>query len=745
MAEYNKSKIYCAQCYNKNMILDKTQEQIANDFNGKIAVVAGPGSGKTRVLIERAEKIYNSGEKPQNILIISYTNKVRSEIKNRLRNRNQELEKVEVHTFHSFGVQLLRRYGQFVGIEKNFEVLDEEDQKTILNNIYTELNIKKSDFPIKQMILNLRTKYGEYAKKCQNSDEFVKLLSAFQLPQKHTDEIDIIDTIFRCYTFYKRNDNYLDFDDILVYTNALLYKREEARKIVQNFKYVMVDEAQDLSIYQYEFIHLLEDNGVENILLVGDLDQNIYSWRGARPRLFMEFYQKSKKYSLNINYRSTSPIVQCSKSLIKHNKDRIKINLISNIHGDKVKPVCNCFKSNPDELSWVAKNIKSVLNSGVSPSEIAILYRANYLSRGIENELIKNDIKYVIYNGFEFYQRKEIKDCISLLKLSIDKNDKIALERTLLNLPNIGPRKVQYILNNNSELLSKSDKKVINKLFDIINDSKKYELISSKLQYIVDQLGYKKELWNDGNFEDRIENYSELLRFIETFDNELIGLQEFLDNISLLNKRDERTNINESIKLMTLHSAKGLEFKYVYIISALDGILPNERSVKEDLLEEERRLMYVGITRAKEHLYITASPFYGYSNAYQVLSRFIKEAKIKINNFSQDGYDTLEEQKLLALIRNMADNIVSMDKFCSDVIKVIALDNSELYQKMLGYNSRIVKIFNAASHYLDKDYAGSKSMVLSNLFQALEEEQKESLVFDIKTPDDGIENDNLQK
>ena len=631
------------------MNLDENQELIANDFFGKIAVVAGPGSGKTRTLIERAERIYLSGEKPQSILLISYTNKVRSEIKKRLRDKKSDLEMVNVHTFHSFGVNLLRLHGDLIGINKNFEIIDEEDSKSILNKVYIELGVKKSDYPIKRTLKELSKKYSEYRELNKDSNEFIKYLSLLT-PQLKLENDNVLERLFIYYTYYKRSNNYLDFDDILSYTNALLYK-DQAKETVKTIKYVMVDEAQDLDTTQYELIKLLENHGIENILLVGDFDQNIYSWRGARTDLFKAFYLTAKKYTLGINYRSTPQIVNCSRKLIEHNLGRIKIDLTSNMSTNSIEPTCNYFNSSTEELGWVASNIKELISNNVPPYEIGVFYRANYLSRGIEGELIKNNIKYVIYNGFEFYQRAEIKDCISLLKLTINTDEKIALERVLLNLPNIGPKKVQYIVSREYEKLSKNDYETINNLFKVIKEAQDNKLIASKLRFMVEKLGYYK-IWDDGNLEDRLENYSELLRFIETFDDEMLGLQDFLDNISLLNKRDERTDVNECIKLMTLHSSKGLEFQYVYIINALDGIIPNERSIVENMLEEERRLMYVGITRAKKQVVLTASPFYGYVNTYINVSRFINEAEININNFSSidfsnniDYYDLMNSTK----------------------------------------------------------------------------------------------------
>ena len=687
------------------MNLDKYQERIANDFFGEIAVVAGPGSGKTNTLIERTARICDSGEKPQRILLISYTNKVRSEIKKRLRNKNPELEKVNVHTFHSFGVYLLRMHGSFVGINKNFEIIDDEDKSKILNKIYTELGIKKSDFPIKKTIIKLEKIFSDYQITFPKSNIFVGFLNSLT-PNSKVKENNIIEKIFNYYTYYKRSNNYLEFDDIISYTNALLYK-EDAKKIVQSIKYVMVDEAQDLNATQYEFIGLLKANGISNILLVGDFDQNIYSWRRAAPNLFKKFYLRAKKYSLGINYRSTPNIVNHSKKLIENNTDRIDINLVSSMSKNSFTPICNFFANNNEEIKWVSTKIKKLIKDNVPPPEIAVLYRANYLSRPIEGELIKNNIKYVIYNGFEFYQRREVKDCISLLKLLINKNDKLSLERNLLYLSNIGPKKVEYILNNNIDKLSKTDKNTLHYFYNTLNEAANVNLISSKLQYMIEKLNYK-ELWDDGNIEDRMENYSELLRFIETFDDEMIGLQDFLDNISLLNKRDERKNLNECVKLMTLHSSKGLEFKYVFIISALDGIIPNERSIGKDMMEEERRLMYVGITRSKEHLYITASPFFGYSAVYANISRFVKEAGIKINDLS--SYDSLYAKNPDSDLCGI-DDYASVDvKYWENIYGNSSYDNKSNSEKITK------KIKNNVTGYnMSKPENFNSVFVLSNL------------------------------
>ncbi len=609
------------------MELDKNQEQIAFDFEGNISVIAWPGSGKTRTLIERTNNMVKSGIFPHSILLITYTNKARAEIKNRLRNTNPDLESVYVHTFHSFGIYILRLYGDYVKVGKNFNVIDDEDIKSLFNKIYKELGISKSEFPLKNTIDKVKSVYAEKKQKYPNSLDFVNYLNKITKSNGN----GIINTLFKYFVYYKRQNNCLDFDDILIYTNALL-TRNEPLKIIQGIHYLMVDEAQDLNFTQYEFIVLFKAKGLSNILLVGDFDQNIYSWRGARVDLFLNFYNGSKTYKLDTNYRSTKNIVKYSKKLIDNNKNRIPINLISN-REEGAKPQVLSFNTNNDETYWVASKIKELLSNREKASEIAIFYRANYLSRSIESALVSKGIQYIIYNGADFYSRMEIKDTIALLKLLENFNDKLALERLLLNTPGIGPITASKILETDYNDLIPKHKQLIDSFKNLFNQALTLPTISAKVTYLIDSLNFK-EKWDDGNLSDRLENYSELLRYISTFDDENLSLEEFLDNISLLAKRDEHRNIDNCIKLMTLHSSKGLEFKYVFIISALDNILPSFRSVQEGLLEEERRLMYVGMTRSKEFLWITYSPIYGYNDSYTEPSRFLKESDL-LRSYSQ--------------------------------------------------------------------------------------------------------------
>lgn len=604
------------------MELNLDQRKIVDDHSGFISVVAGPGSGKTRVLVERVFELVKEGVDPRSILLISFTNKVCAEIKYRLRIRNFKLELVQVHTFHSFGVKILRENGIYVGVNRNFNVIDDQDAKQILNEVYKIHDINKKDYPIAKVF-----------------PKIYNMKRTLEMPQELIGET-IYHTIFNYYTYYKRQNGYLDFEDILVFAEGLL-KTEAGSIYATKIQYLMVDEAQDLNKIQYSFVNLLIDKGLKNVLLVGDFDQNIYSWRGATPRLFKDFYAKSKKYELGINYRSTPEIVECAKNLIENNPDRIKLNLRT-YNESHVKPHFQMFSSQHEQVDWVTNKIKNLIQSGVIPQEIAILYRSNYLSREYEASLIIKNIPYTIYNGFEFYGRREIKDVISLLKIIYNPSDEVAWIRVLLNLESVGEKtidkiqklpgenlaqKLIFLKNENPSSISKTIKEKINNLLTHIQIAQDKKLIFEKVTYLVDTLEYFK-IWDDGNLEDRIENYQELLRSIEAFDKENLKLEDFLENVFLLSKHDEVFGIKDKIKLMTMHSSKGLEFEHVFIVNAVDGVIPSSRSLEEGDLEEERRLMYVAMTRPRRDLYISYSPVFNFHDYFGNISRFIYESKI---------------------------------------------------------------------------------------------------------------------
>ena len=629
------------------MELNKEQSDIVNEHNGIISVVAGPGSGKTRVLIERVENILlkNKGVKPSEILIISFTNKVKQEIKSRLFKQNPLLESVEVHTFHTFAIKYLKKYCDYINLPKNFMILDNDSSNIIMSEVYDIMKIDKSDIKYREMI-SLVSDFQEDIKTndlSSNIPDFIK---------------ENLPNIVNLYNKIKIEKGYLDFNDLLLYLNKLLSK-DIGKNIQNNIKFVMIDEAQDLNMTQFNFVKLMMNNGARNILLVGDLDQSIYEWRGAKPQLFYDFYNKSeKKFHLGMNYRSTMEIVSSSKLLIKNNKDRVDIDFNTKKIG--TVPFFRHFLSQSQEVNFLCEKIKELLSNNVKPNEIAILYRSSYLTGIYERSLMSCGIKYYMYNGTEFYNRLEIKDSLSLLKVLYNNNDEISWMRILMNLNGVGKttiKKIKAIKENtkanyfdviNTALILSKDKKAKNKIFsdkniphveNLLNtygkviDNYREMRFSSLLRHFVNNLDYKN-IWSDENKDERMENYSELLKMMDEAYESGMNFEEYIDNVNLNTNIDELKNQEECIKLMTMHSSKGLEFDYVFLIGVVDGIIPSNKTISEHQdngLEQERRLMYVAMTRARKELFLLSSKVltWGNSSNFDFPSRFVKEAGLK--------------------------------------------------------------------------------------------------------------------
>lgn len=609
------------------MHLNKEQQDVVLDHHGIISVVAGPGSGKTRVLIERIDSILrkNKGIKPWEILVISFTNKVKQEIKARLYLKNPFLEGVEVHTFHTFAIKYLKIYADYVGLPKNFMILDEEGENTLVEEVYERLQMDKKIIKIREMV-RLIDLYSN------NTHSEIPDSILLEMPK-----------ISELYSEIKKSRGYLSFDDLLIYANLLLHS-SAGSVISSKLKFVMVDEAQDLNDTQFKFVSALQKIGIKNILLVGDLDQAIYEWRGAAPELFKSFYSSSKKHVLKINYRSTPNIIDKSNKLIKHNLNRVDVEF-NTVNENHTEPYYKMFNYRDDEIKFVGSKIKELITSGIKPCEIAILYRSNYLSSTYERALMQNHIDYVIYNGTEFYNRREIKDTLALLKVIYNHSDELSWKRILLNIEGFGKvafKKIQeipavsffdkiYTALKNKKIAKKHIEVMENLLF--IYEEAFKSVGKVKYSNITNTLFTKLNLekcWSDENYEDRIENYKELLRLMDESFEDGKSLEEYIDNISLYTNQDENKNRDLCVKLMTMHSSKGLEFENVFIVATCDGIIPSDRSLQSDNgLEQERRLMYVAMTRAKKHLYLLASPVWQWGNInYSRASRFISEAGI---------------------------------------------------------------------------------------------------------------------
>ena len=629
------------------MNLNKQQAQAVQTTDQHLRIIAGAGSGKTRVVTTRiAYLIEEKHVLPNKILAITFTNKAAKEMKDRVQQMIGDLSaSVRISTIHSFCVRLLREDILSMGYPRNFTILDSDDQKSILKEAYKELKLDVKAYSYGSVLGYISA----------NKTNFVDPMMAKANAGVWEAEKAKADV----YAFYERRlqEMYaLDFDDLLIFTYRLLQHDEQVRlKWQRRFTYLHVDEFQDVDALQYGIIRLLvsEDS---YLCVVGDPDQTIYTWRGAQVDIIMHFdkdFPNCKTVFLNQNYRSTQTILDGANALIANNMNRLEKDLFTE-SGKGSQIIHYTATADNDEPMWVIMRIKELIQKGVKPSDIAVLYRSNYLSRGLEKILLNAKIPYRIYGGMRFYDRQEIKDSLSYLRLLAPKHEDddkelykdLAIHR-IINVPKrgIGAKTMQMI-----ELQAQHDE---TNMYEII---KHYEIgkgkakanlarfveVVEKYRGLVDELpleqllkglledcGYMDMLREDKEIE-RLENIKELLSDLVTFEEEnpTGTLDDYLQDISLYT--DKETNeVHDFIQLMSIHAAKGLEFDYVFVYSLCEGIFPNERSMNEGgraALEEERRLAYVAFTRAKKQLYLSDS--YGYSfvlDKVKKASRFVEE------------------------------------------------------------------------------------------------------------------------
>ncbi len=619
--------------------LNKQQYQAVTTKSQYVRVVAGAGSGKTRVLTTRVVYLVeNWGVSAENILAITFTNKAASEMKKRLEAQlGADKSKAQVSTIHSFCVRVLRQEIRREGYPSNFTILDGDDQKSIIKEAIKVLDYTDDkDLKIPTILSHI------------SNDKCAGLSPKDVLESKannyYYDKIAHIYEYYdnRCHELYA-----LDFDDLLLWTNKILKKYPNVRKKWQDkYQFILVDEFQDIDNVQYELITLLA-NPNTYIYVVGDPDQTIYSWRGANINIIMQFekeFKGTETIILNKNYRSTQNILNGANSLISYNKHRVKKDLVTeNEEGSKI---LHCCAAN-DELEslFVAEKIASLVKKGYKYQDIAILYRSNYLSRSVEKELIAFGMPYIIYGAVRFYDRAEIKDMLSYLRMMTVKDD-LSLKR-IINTPKrgIGQKSVDdlFVVARNNRIScfdaidiyeGSAKTKMLKFKAQILDwiERSKTQAISKTFEMLFSESGLRNQLENsnDPADEDRQENVKELLNDITQYEQELpeATLDDYLANVALYSDIQNNTD-EDHITLMTVHSAKGLEFKNVFVIGMSEGIFPAMKSLDQDGiygLEEERRLAYVAYTRAKENLFITDNRAFSYSTASdKQTSRFVKE------------------------------------------------------------------------------------------------------------------------
>lgn len=612
-----------------NKLNDKQKEAVMH-VDGPCLVLAGAGSGKTKVLTERIVNLINNGVSPYNILAITFTNKAAREMRERVYNSiEEEANKIFIGTFHSLGLKIVRENAGVIGYSNNVTILDRDDVNTLIKRFMKELNLDTEHYPVKSILNKISFAKNEGL----SPEEFDKFAKA---------PLDMAACkVYKMYESALKRSNSVDFDDLLILPLRIFKKDKSVlEKYQEHFKYILVDEYQDTNMVQYDMCKLLASK-YRNLFVVGDMDQSIYSFRFANYMNVINFEKDNKDAKvivLDENYRSTNNILNAANDVIKNNKERKEKNLWSSKgDGDKIKYIrCD---NELEEASTVVRLTKELLDKGEKPSEIAVLYRTNGQSRVFEEAFLKENIPFKIVGSYFFYNRKEIKDLISYMHLIYNNNDDASLER-VINVPRrgIGSKTIER-LRSEASISDKSMFEVVNSgkelgfknlIIDLTNESKNTDLVGL-VDVILDKTGIRKELEekNDLESEIRLENLNEFKSIALAFQEKgIFSLEEFLENISLVSDKNEYKEVDDGINLMTLHSAKGLEFNDVFLVGMEEGIFPHNRSFEsESELEEERRLCYVGITRAKEHLWLMNAKkrtLFG-QVSMNFPSRFIKE------------------------------------------------------------------------------------------------------------------------
>ncbi|WP_058486569.1 DNA helicase PcrA [Defluviitalea phaphyphila] len=687
--------------------LNPKQKEAVLQTKGPVLILAGAGSGKTRVLTHRiAYLIEKENVLPWKILAITFTNKAAKEMRERVNALVGEMaEEIWVSTFHSACVRILRKDIDKLGYNRSFTIYDTADQKNIIKECLKELNYNEKNYPINNVLGTISNQKNELI----GPEEFYKNSKGDFRKEK-------LANIYEMYQKKLESNNALDFDDIIFKTVELFLYHPDILEYYQNrFEYIMVDEYQDTNTAQYKLISLLASKH-QNLCVVGDDDQSIYGWRGANIRNILDFekdFKNAKIIKLEQNYRSTKIILEAANSVIKNNFGRKSKSLWTENQNGSLIEIIEADNENK-EADLVASEIINQIEDGREYKDFAILYRTNAQSRVLEEHFIKHSIPYRLLGGVRFYERKEIKDLLAYLRVIQNPSDDLSLKR-IINVPKRGignttvSKVEEYVLSSGmsffdiireQEIVSQFGRAVskLKKFSDLIGGLQVQSEISSVeelIEELLSKTGYLKELEKENTEEakERIQNIKELISKASEYDKnaEEPSLQGFLEEVSLVADIDNYDETNNAVTLMTLHSAKGLEFPYVFITGLEEGIFPSYMSIvseKEDAIEEERRLCYVGITRAKEKLYLcyAKSRTIRGTTQYNRQSRFIEEIPkelINIKNKEKKSSDLLAGirnknrilqsykpyQGALSSKENLGSKNISLEYQCGDLVK----------------------------------------------------------------------------
>jgi len=608
--------------------LNDAQKEAVLHTEGPLLIIAGAGAGKTKTLTHRIANLVHTGVPANKILAITFTNKAAKEMRERVEYllKDKTFRMPLVCTFHSFGVRVLREYGSNIGLSKSFSICDENESISYIKEAMKTLSLDVKKYEPRKIKSVISKEKG----KSKNQKDYgVDVASSFG---------EVVSNIWRLYDQYLSRDQALDFDDILLKTQNILIDFPEIKKILRSrYEYVHIDEYQDTNDLQYNIIKLLVGEK-ENICVVGDSDQNIYSWRGANIKNILSFeedFPGAKVVTLEENYRSTSTILSVANDIIAKNIYRKDKKLFTSIGvGEKISLV-ECYDEKA-ESNFIAQKVLELLDKGIKESDIAILFRANFQSRVLEESMLKYNIHYHVL-GTRFFDRKEVKDVLSYIYAAQNRTSEKDIKRSI-GFPKrgVGEKSLEKIILGDTSSLSNKIYSEVERYFALLDKIKeKIETLSPSelIKFVIVESKIEETLLN-GSEEDkeRLENLRELVTVAMEYDREEKGLYELLDTISLASDQDSIRKEDSGVILMTIHAAKGLEYEYVFISGLEQDIFPhtfgNEKKTKEEQ-EEERRLMYVAVTRAKKKLFLSYAgirTIYGQKDV-QVPSEFISDIK----------------------------------------------------------------------------------------------------------------------
>ncbi len=649
--------------------LNEAQKEAVTSTEGYVRVIAGAGSGKTKALSTRFAYLVNGlGIMPGHILCVTFTNKSANEMRQRIHRLTGDNDTGYINTFHGFCVSILQEDSHAIAYPKNFLVLDNSDIDDMLKIIYEERGLSLRD-----MTFSSARDMFEIRKIFEEPEYYMDMLSMplDTLKDKYDSATEVKDILFYGYLYQEKKCFGLDYNDLIKFSLYIFKENPDIRlKWQKRLEYIMIDEFQDIDSLQYELMEVLAGYH-KNLFIVGDPDQTIYTWRGANVKYLMEFdknFPGTKTIMMNDNYRSTPQILSAVNSLIDKNRYRIKKDLSATLPGgDSV--LCHLAPSTAEEADWITGEILALKGFGIPYKDMTILYRAHYVTRTIEEGLMKEKIPYTIYSGVQFFGRAEIKDALCYLRMLVYRDD-ISFRR-IANVPkrNLGKRRMSFLeayakdnscslyqaLNENleNELIKGTKAAPFIKLIERFAESYEGLPVSEVLSKILNESGYEEMLRTEGA-QDRLDNLAELKQSVfeyETTCGEEVGLEDYLKHIALFTNADSDSGQEDKVRLMTVHAAKGLEFPYVFLCGMNEGIFPSRKVHTLEGMEEERRLAFVAMTRAKKRLYISEAGGNTFEGIPRYPSRFIMDIDPELLEFTQ-----VPDERMMTAVRKYIEN-----------------------------------------------------------------------------------------